>query len=114
MIWKFKNAELPCNEKEDFATSDTSVDIICRIYLAEAPSKEYEKLAMKADGENYNPDCFFIESVAGKNEPNGLILMSGWLLYYVKDNGSWVEFGYVDDDVPGALDFFKEYLHIEF
>ena len=33
--FKFKNAVLPCNEKEDFNTTDISVDIICRIFLSE-------------------------------------------------------------------------------
>ena len=68
MKFKFKNAVLPCNEKEDFTTNDPSVDIICRIYLAEAPEKRYEKIAKELDKENYRPDCFFIEAIALKKK----------------------------------------------
>lgn len=113
MKFKFKSVELPCNNKEDFNTTNIHTDIICRIYLTEAPSKSHEKIAKELDGENYNPDCFFIESVAGKNEPNGNILTSDWMLYYVVENGDWHEFGFVDEP-DGAWDFFKKELGIEF
>lgn len=113
MNFKFKNAELPCNSKDDFNTNNITTDILCRIYLSESPSKEYENIVKELDGENYNSGCFFIESVAGKNEPNGNILTSEWLLYYVLDNGDWHEFGFVGD-IDGAWEFFKNEIGIEF
>ena len=113
MKYIYKNAELPCNEKEDFNTNDISVDIICRLYLREDTDKEYEKKAMEKDGNNYSPDCFFIELVAGKNEPDGEILTSDWLLYYVKDDGTFIEFGYVNDVPENAWEYFKKEIGIE-
>lgn len=115
MNFKFKNAVLPCNEKEDFNTTDVSVDIICRVYLSEAPDKEHEKIAKELDGENYNPDCFYIEAVVGKNEPDGNICTSGWFLYYVTENINPIyEFGYIADDIDGAWKFFKKEIGVEF
>lgn len=114
MNFKFENAILPCNEKEDFATNDVSVDIICRIYLSEAPDKTHEKIAKSLDKEYYRPDCFFIEAVVGKNFPDEPIVKSGWYLGYVLDNGDIHDFGYVDDDIPGAWDFFKKEIGVEF
>ena len=115
MNFKFKNAVLPCNEKEDFNTTDISVDIICRIFLSEAPSKEHEKIARELDGDNYNPDCFFIESVVGKNEEDGSILTSGWYLGYVTESDNPMnELGYLADDIDGAWEFFKKEIGVEF
>ena len=108
MKYVYKNAELPCNEKDDFNTNDISVDIICRLYLREAPDKEHEKKAMEEDGNYYSPDCFFIELVAGKNELDGEVLTSDWLLCYVKDDGTFIEFGYVDDVPEDAWEYFKK------
>ena len=114
MNFKFKNAELPCNEKEDFYTTDISVDIICRIFLSEAPSKEYEKIAKELDGDSYSPDCFFIEAIAGKNEPNGNILTSGWLLGYVTDTDNPInDLGYVADDIEGAWEFVEKEIGVK-
>lgn len=115
MIFKFKNAILPCNKKEDFNTTDISVDIICRIFLSEAPSKEYEEIAKELDGDSYSPDCFYIEAVVGKNESNGDIITSGWYLGYVTESDNPVnELGYVDDDIDGAWEFFKKEIGVEF
>lgn len=107
MKFEFRSAELPCNEKEDFNTTDISIDIICRVWLAKAPSKEHEEVAKKIDGENYNSECFYIESVVGKNEADGEFLTSEWLLYYVCEeiNNPIYEFGYVGE-VLKAFDFF--------
>lgn len=115
MKFSFKNATLPCNEIEDFNTNDTSMDIVCRIYLSEAPSKEHEKIAKELDGEYYMPDCFFIEAIAGKNEPDGDIVTSGWYLGYITESMNPVnELGYVADDIDGAWEFFKKEIGLEF
>ena len=114
MKFKFKNAVLPCNEKEDFTTNDPSVDIICRIYLAEAPEKRYEKIAKELDKENYRPDCFFIEAIAGKNFPDESFVTSGWILCYTLDNGEIHNFGYIADEVAGAWEFFRNEIGVEF
>ena len=108
MKYKFKNAVLPCNEKADFSTKDVSMDIICRLYLKEAPSKEHEKAAREEDKENYSPDCFFLECVAGKNEPEGEIVTSDWFLGYTKNDGTFIEFGFVDDVPEAAWEYFKK------
>lgn len=115
MKFKFKNAELPTNNKKDFDTDDTTLDIICRIYLAEAPSQKHERVARELDGENYESTCFYIESVVGRNEVGGDILTSGWMLYYIEDNERFpYEFGYVADDINGAWEFFKKDVGVEF
>lgn len=114
MKFKFKNAGLPCNEKEDFQTNDVSVDIVCRIYLLEAPSDWHEKEAKKLDGENYKPYNFFIEAVAGKNSPDEPIVTSGWMLFYVMEDGTIHEFGYAADDIDGAWEFFKKEIGVNF
>ena len=114
MIWKFESASLPCNEKEDFNTRDIATDIVCRIYLSEAPSKKLEKEARKIDGKFYNKTCFCIEAVCGKNEPDGDILTSGWYLYYVDNDGNMTELGCVDGEIDGAWEFFKEKTEVEF
>ena len=114
MIWKFLGAELPCNNKEDFNTDNIATDIVCRIYLSEAPNKALEKEARKIDGEFYSKTCFFIEAVCGKNEPDGDILTSGWYLYYVDNDGNMNELGYADDEIDGAWEFFKEKMEVEF
>lgn len=44
MDWKFKSAELPYNDIADFKTTDISVDIICRVWLSNAPSAKHEKM----------------------------------------------------------------------
>lgn len=113
MKFVFKSAELPCNNKEDFNTNNITMDIICRIHLAEAPSKKHEKIAKELDGDNYITECFFIEAVAGKNELDGNILTSEWMLYYVLESGDWHEFGFVGE-IDGAWDFFKKEIGIEF
>jgi glucan-binding YG repeat protein len=112
MIFKFRKADLPFEPKEAFNTTDISVDIICRIYLSEAPDSKCKKLAKKADEKAYDPNYFFIESIAGKNEPDGPILTSGWYLYYKTKKGKNVELGYVDDDIEGAWEFFQKDLDI--
>ena len=114
MIWKFHSAVLPCNNKEDFNTDNIATDIVCRVYLSEAPNKALEKEARKIDGKFYNKTCFFIESVCGKNEPDGDILTSGWYLYYVDNDGNMNELGYADDEIDGAWEFFKEQIGVEF
>ena len=114
MIWKFCDAELPCNNKEDFNTNDIITDIVCRVYLSEAPNKKFEQKAKEMDGEFYNKTCFFIEAVCGKNEPDGDVLTSGWYLYYVDNDGNMHEFGYSDDEIDGAWEFFKEKIEVEF
>lgn len=114
MKFKFKNAVLPCNEKEDFTTNDPSVDIICRIYLAEAPEKGHEKIAKELDKGNYRPDCFFIEAIAGKNFLDEPFVTSGWSLGYTLDNGEIHNFGYIADDIDGAWEFFKKEFDVEF
>lgn len=106
MKYVYGNAELPCHDKEDFNTNNVSLDIICRLYLKEAPDKEHEKKAKQEDGDYYDKTCFFIECVAGKNDPDGEILTSGWFLYYVKENGNLIEFGYVDDVPNDAWNYF--------
>lgn len=113
MNFKFNNAVLPCNDKEDFKTKDTSTDIVCRIYLSEAPDKEHEDIAKSIDGEDYNETCFFIEAIVGKNEPNGVNIKSGWYLGYTAENGDLCEFGYVADDIENAWEFFERELNIE-
>ena len=114
MTWKFHSAVLPCNNKEDFNTNDIAKDIVCRIYLSEAPNKALEKEARKIDGKFYNKTCFFIEAVCGKNETDGDILTSGWYLYYVDNDGNMNELGYADDEIDGAWEFFKEKIEVEF
>jgi len=115
MNYKFKIAVLPCNEREDFNTTDISGDIICRIFLAEAPSKEHEKIARKLDGDSYSPECFFIEAIAEKNEADGNILTHGWHLSYVTESDNPInELGYVADDIDGAWEFFKKEIGVEF
>lgn len=110
MNFVFSGIELPCNEKEDFNTTNTSLDIVCRIYLSEAPDKEHERIAEELDGENYNPSCFFIEAVAGRNEPDEDIVTSGWSLGYVTEDNGIHDFGYIADDIHGAWEYFKEEL----
>lgn len=112
MNFKFRKADLPFETKEDFNTTDILVDIICRISLSEAPDSKCKKLAEKVDEDAYNPNHFFIESIAGKNEPDGPILTSGWCLYYRTKRGQCVEFGYVADDIEGAWEFFQKDLDI--
>ena len=51
MIWKFGDAMLPCNEKKDFESKNIAMDIVCRVYLSEAPNKDLEKDAKELDGE---------------------------------------------------------------
>ena len=114
MVWKFYSAELPCNNKEDFNTNDIATDIICRIYLSEAPNKKLEEKAKKIDGEFYNKTCFYIEAIAGKNELSNDILTSGWYLYYVDNDGNIHELGYADDEIDGAWKFFKEKMEVDF
>lgn len=114
MIWKFHSAELPCNKKEDFNTRDVATDIICRIYLSEAPNKQLKRKATEIDGEFYNKTCFYIEAVCGKNEPDGAFITSGWYLYYVDNDGNMNEFGYADDEIDGVWEFFKEKIGVEF
>lgn len=110
--YAYKKASLPNNKKEDFATKDPNLDIICRISLKKAPNEEYEKLAKEKEKE-YSSRNFFIELVAGKNTPDGEILTSDWLLYYQKSDGKLIEFGFVD--VPDdALVFFKQDLGVTF
>ena len=50
----------------------------------------------------------------GKNEPDGNIVTSGWYLYYVDNDGNIQEFGYADDEIDGAWEFFKEKMEVEF
>lgn len=114
MVWKFHSAILPCNNKGDFNTRNITTDIVCRIYLSEAPSKKLEKEAREIDGEFYSKTCFFIEAIAGKNEPDGDILTSGWYLYYVDNDGNMNELGYADDEIDGAWEFFKEKIEVNF
>lgn len=111
-VYKFGNATLPCNELKDFETKDTSMDIPCRIYLKQAPNSRYEKIAIELDGVFYSPDNFFIECIAGRNEPDGDLIISGWMLFYVLEAGHIHEFGYVDDVPDNAWDYFKEYMGI--
>ena len=113
MSYKFRKAELPYNKKDDFKTSNISVDIICRVWLSEAPSKKHEEVAKKMDENNYKHDNFFIESVVGKNEPDGDFLTSEWLLYYMLDDEEVYEFGYIGDLLK-AFKFFKEEIGVEF
>lgn len=113
MKFKFKSAELPCDNKGDFNTNDITMDIVCRIYLTEAPSKEHERIAKELDGDNYMTDCFFIEAVVGKNKLNGNILTSEWMLYYVLENGDWHEFGFVGE-IDEAWNFLKKEISVEF
>lgn len=114
MVWKFHSAVLPCNNKEEFNTEDITTDILCRIYLSEAPSKKLEKKAREIDGEFYNETCFYIEAIVGKNEPDGAFITSGWYLYYVDNDGNMNELGYADDEIDGAWEFFKEQIGVEF
>ena len=108
----FANAALPCNDIEDFEKKDVSMDIPCRIYLKQAPSSRHEKIAKELDGEYYFPDNFFIECIAGRNEPDGDIIISGWMLFYVLETGHIHEFGYVEDVPDDAWDYFKEHIGI--
>lgn len=103
---------LPCNDIEDFEKKDVSMDIPCRIYLKQAPSSRHEKIAKELDGEYYSPDNFFIECIAGRNEPDGNIIISGWMLFYVLETGHIHEFGYVEDVPDNAWDYFKEMMCI--
>lgn len=112
MNFKFNSAVLPCNEKEDFNTKDPSLDIVCRIFLDDAPDRKHENIAKKIDGDNYDKTCFFIEAIIGKNEPNGTNIKSGWYLGYITYDDGWHEFGYVDDDIEGAWEFFENELGI--
>ena len=113
MVWKFHSAELPCNNKEDFNTMDVSMDILCRIYLSEAPNKKLEKEAKQIDGEFYNKIYFYIEAVCGKNEPEGAILTSGWGLYYITEDGEMHELDYIEE-IDGAWEFFKKKVEVDF
>lgn len=110
--YKFGTVVLPCNELKDFETRDCSMDIPCRIYLKQAPSARHEKIAKELDGEFYSPDNFFIECVAGRNEPDGDLIISGWMLFYVLEAGHIHEFGYMDDVPDNAWDYFKEHMGI--
>ncbi len=103
---------LPCNDIEDFEKKDVSMDIPCRIYLKQAPSSRHEKIAKELDGEYYSPDNFFIECIAGRNEPDSNIIISGWMLFYVLEAGHIHEFGYVEDVPDNAWDYFKEMMCI--
>lgn len=108
MKFKFGDAVLPCNEVEDFETLGVGMDIPCRIYLAKSPSCKHEKIAKKLDGEFYSPDNFFIECVARKNEPDGELIISKWILFYVLESGNIHKFGYVEDVPNNAWDYFKK------
>ena len=113
MIWKFGDAMLPCNEKKDFESKNIAMDIVCRVYLSEAPNEDLEKDAKELDGEFYNKECFFIEAIAGKNEPEGAILTSGWGLYYVTEDGEMHELDCIEE-IDGAWEFFKEKTEVDF
>lgn len=108
----FRYTALPCSDIKDFETKDVSMDIPCRIYLKQAPSSRHEKIAKELDGEYYSPDNFFIECIAGRNEPDGDLIISGWMLFYVLEDGHIHEFGYVDDVPDNAWDYFKEHMGI--
>lgn len=114
MKFKFKNAILPCNEKEDF--NKVRVDIVCRIYLSKAPCKKYEKLAKEIDNGYYSPDCFFIETVVGKDFPDEEFITGGWYLFYVDIDGNFYKIDYVHDDIDSieAWEFFEKEIGVEF
>lgn len=50
MKYTYGNVVLPCNNLEDLNTNDPSMDIVCRIYLKEAPDDTHEKIAKREDG----------------------------------------------------------------
>lgn len=108
MKFKFGAAVLPCNEVEDFETLGVGMEIPCRVYLTKSPSRKHEKIAKRLDGEFYSPDNFFIECVARKNEPDGELIISRWMLLYVLESGYIHKFGYVEDVPNNAWDYFKE------
>lgn len=114
MKFEFKNAVLPCNEKEDF--NKVGEDIVCRIYLYKAPCKRFENRAKEIDGENYRADCFFIETIVGKDNLNEEFITGGWYLYYVDDNGDFYTISYVHDDIDDieAWEFFEKEIGVKF
>lgn len=84
----FGNFEFPTNNKKDFSNQKNFCgDIVCRIYLKEAPNKEFEKFAKEKDGENYSSKCFFIEAIAGKDKVDSSWATSNWFLFYVDNDG---------------------------
>lgn len=113
MKFKFKNAVLPCNEKEDF---NKVGDIVCRIYLSEAPCKKFENMAKEIDGVNYSSDCFFIETSVGKDKLNDEFITGGWYLFYVDNDGEFYEISYVHDDIDDieVWEFFEKEIGVEF
>ena len=111
--YKYNNAWLPCNNVDEFFTKDASVDIICRLGLKNAPDSNCKRIAMKEDKEDYNPECFFLECVAGKNESDGDILTSSWLLFYVKEDGTYIDFGYAEDVPDDAWDYFEKHICVD-
>ena len=113
MKYTYGNVVLPCNNLEDLNTKDPSMDIVCRIYLKEAPDDIHEKIAKREDGDDYDPTCFFIECVAGKNEPEEPLVTSDWILGYIKENGRTIEFGWVDDVPDDAFDYFVKEIGAE-
>lgn len=114
MKYVYGDAVLPCNEKGDFNANDMYVSIVCRLYLKEPPDDVCVKIAREEDGNNFNSDCFFLESVAEKNNIAENISASDWFLYYVKEDGTFIEFGYVDDVPEDAWEYFKKQIGIEY
>ena len=115
MKFKFKNAVLPCNEKTDF---NGIGDIVCRIYLSAAPCKKFEKIAKEIDEENYSPDCFFIETFAGRDKICDEFTTGGWYLFYIDYDGNCHEIDYVhdimEDKAFDAWEFIEKEIGVEF
>lgn len=104
------NVELPCNDKTDYEKLDSFCgDMVCRIYLKEAPNSEFESIAREKDEEYYSPDCFFIEATMGRDSIEDSFATSNWFLFYVTNEGDRM---FLDDsaELLDAWEYFHEHI----
>lgn len=104
-----KSIALPTHNKSDLIKDGATLceDVVCRIYLDAAPSKEFEDIAREKDGDMYAANCFYIEAIAGRDKPDEPWQTSNWFLFYVTDNGDSI---FLDDsaELLEAWTYFQE------
>lgn len=119
MKFVYEKAILTCDDKDVF-DSETFEDVLCRLYLSQAPNKLCECVAKAKDGKHYEPNDFFIETAISKFNKDGQLVINPWHLFYVLKDGAWIEFGRLIDfeeeleGIDSALEFFKEDLEVSF
>ena len=105
----FGNVDFPCQDIHEIKRDVVSgyADICCRIYLKAAPDAESEAIAREYDGADYSHTCFFLETNAYKDGPGEDWQTSDWFLFYVKNDGNWIDI-YDGLVIPEAWDLIRD------